>query len=213
MSTTASPEPSLLTNDSSWHYYDGTETIKRYLVIDPGTEKLGLLKIEINHTRKEFRKIHQVISLPGIKSMKDEHVENFCDAFDCIPSGYTGEPGDTIDHIIVEKLPITKYTYLRRVADMLLVYLIEQIKPLGPPPKVTYLPPITWRKQLGLKCNKNHRANKRETIKRIADDESLIFGGEEYESDIADCVAMWNVFLLSHKRLTKTITESRYINK
>jgi len=73
--------------------------------------------------------------------------------------------------------------------------------------KVYRLSAIQVKRALGLPvmCN-DHRQNKLNMINKIKDSPDLVFGGEDYDEHIADCIGLLNAFLKSHKQIHKLVT-------
>jgi hypothetical protein len=182
------------TSLSTW---ESGHSIERLLIIDPGTANLGLVFVEINSTRKEFRKFMDVVSLD--LSLGELKPVRYRDAFDQTLGKYCVQLW-MHDYVIVEDIP-SNFKKMRKLSDFLQLYFACTTKS-----HIHAISPLKWRKRMGMRNTGKHWQNKQETVDVIESRKDAIFGGKRYVSDIADCVAILNVFLETHKRLHKKLS-------
>lgn len=175
---------------------DDNVLLSSILVIDPGWRNLGIFLLEIDYEKEELRKKSQTLDLGISKSATPREIEL---ALDSVLPDFFGKLLKRIDLLVMERQP-SKFPANRELQIVLNTYFNIKYKVWA-----TYLlSPVAVKNKLGLPLSKDHSKNKFLMQECIRTNENLLFHGD-YDSHIADCVGLLNVFLQSHKRISKLV--------
>lgn len=177
--------------------HSSSSRLSSILVIDPGWRNLGVFLLEIDYENEKLEYKYETIDLEMKKTSSPEEIIDSLDN-NLIPflNGLT-----EIHLLVIEKQPHN------RLANKILETTIQSyVKIRLNVWKIYPLSAIQVKRFLGLPIlTDEHRQNKLNMIKKIREDEDLLFGGEDCDDHIADCIGLLNTFLGSHKRIHKLV--------
>lgn len=103
-----------------------------------------------------------------------------------------------IDYIIMEKQP-KQFRKNHELEIILLTYLATRFTINQ---SVQRFSPITVKNHVGVPCSRNHDQNKVNMVNFVKENKEIFLGGENYPDHIADCIAMLDLFLSKHKKIS-----------
>lgn len=171
--------------------------ITRTITIDPGWRTLGILIVEYDHIKEEIRKFSQTFDL-GLKNACTD-VLKMKDALDIFWERISQHFPSRFDHVIIELQPAVykKNRKLQVAIENLFLYRnLEK-------GKIHRISPISVKKNFQLEFGDgNHAKHKKDVVKLVQENENMIFHSKKLtDNHQADCIALYNVFLKTHKKL------------
>ncbi len=180
------------------------------LIIDPGWSNLGMILLQFSYSRKELRKYSFLINLfpDGVKSKLGQYSAfDYTNAIDQQLSFFAVPPYsiNTIDYLIMENQPknFKPNIILATCICCYFTYLYDVLK-------FDNITPMKVKNHLGVQRQGDHSKNKILMVERIRKPDIIFYGF--YDHNIADCIGLFNVFVVKHKRIEKMCKEYKLVN-